>query len=127
MTEGAVGRGDSCECSHVKGSETNPCTGLPVDKDEVEEGTEPCQAGPYVERSPHGSGTAGDAEGEFDANDRVALKAALKAGKGYWLFSHVDGTIVPRDSRRQANAPCPPWRKVRPLGGGSLRETRTSQ
>ncbi|MDE2899622.1 MAG: hypothetical protein OXN15_01160 [Chloroflexota bacterium] len=74
---------------------TNPCTGGPVYKARVEAGTEPCQAGPYIERSPAGSTTPGDVWGEFDGRDRVALRAALRMGKGYWVYASADGVILP--------------------------------
>ncbi|MDE2801794.1 MAG: hypothetical protein OXK21_02795 [Chloroflexota bacterium] len=73
----------------------NPCTGLPVDKEHVEAGVEPCQAAGYVERSPAGSTAAGDVYGEFDGRDQVALRAALRMGKGYWVYSTADGVILP--------------------------------
>ena len=76
-------------------SETNPCTSLPVEKEAVEAGTEQCQAGRYVERSPGGSGTAADVDGEFDGRDRVTLRAAVLVGKGYWLYANRDGVIIP--------------------------------
>ena len=76
-------------------SGTNPCTGPPVNTDEVEAGTEPCQAGRYVERSPEGSRTAVDVDGEFDGKDRVTLRTALMVGKGYWLYANRDGVIIP--------------------------------
>lgn len=75
--------------------ETNPCTGLPVEKEEVEKGAEPCQAGRYVERSPDGSSVAGDVDDEFDGKDRVTLRAAVLVGKGYWLYANRDGVIIP--------------------------------
>lgn len=73
----------------------NPCTGLSVDKERVESGTERCQAGAYVERSPSGSTAAGNVWGEFDAEDRVSLRAALRMGKGYWVYATSDGVILP--------------------------------
>ena len=74
---------------------TNPCTGGPVHKERVEAGTEPCQAGAYTERSATGSTTPGDVWGEFDGSDRVALRAALRMGKGYWVYASADGVILP--------------------------------
>ncbi len=73
----------------------NPCTGLQLNKERVESGTERCQAGEYAERSPQGSITAGDIWGEFDGKDRVALRAALRMGKGYWVYASADGVILP--------------------------------
>ena len=74
---------------------TNPCTGGPVRKERVEAGTEPCQAGAYTERSAVGSTTPGDVWDEFDGSDRVALRAALRMGKGYWVYASADGVILP--------------------------------
>ena len=73
----------------------NPCTSLPVDKERVEAGIERCQASEYTERSPAGSTAAGDVWGAFDGRDQVALRAALRMGKGYWVYSTVEGVILP--------------------------------
>ena len=73
----------------------NPCTSLPVDKARVEAGIERCQAAGYTERSPVGSTAAGNVWGEFDGRDQVALRAALRMGKGYWVYSTVEGVILP--------------------------------
>ena len=88
----AVSPGD---VTHASVGAVNPCTGGPVDKERVEAGVEPCQAAGYVERSPAGSTAADDVYGEFDGTDRVALRAALRMGKGYWVYSTVDGVILP--------------------------------
>ena len=79
----------------VRVNGVNPCTGLSVDKERVESGTERCQAGAYIERSPSGSTISGNVWGEFDAEDRVPLRAALRMGKGYWVYAGSDGVILP--------------------------------
>ena len=75
--------------------DVNPCTGVPIDKIKVVARAEPCQAGHYVERSPAGSITPGDLVGEFDGRDRVSLHASLRVGRGYWVYSNVQGRIIP--------------------------------
>ncbi|MCY4624540.1 MAG: hypothetical protein OXC99_06030 [Chloroflexi bacterium] len=79
----------------VAAGETNPCTGSPVTKADVEQGAEPCQAGEYIEQSPGGSATDSDVHGEFDGRDRVTLRAPLMLGKGYWVYASTDGKILP--------------------------------
>ena len=39
-------------------------------------------------------GPDGDVDA-FDANDKVTVRAAVEVGKGYWLYSTVDGVIIP--------------------------------
>ena len=79
----------------VSSGSLNPCTGLPLNKERVETGVERCQAGEYTERSPQGSTNAGDTWGEFDGQDRVGLRAALRMGKGYWVYASAEGVILP--------------------------------
>ena len=33
--------------------------------------------------------------GTFDGNDRVVIGTPVEVGKGYWLYSTVDGVIIP--------------------------------
>ncbi len=33
--------------------------------------------------------------GEFDGNDRVTIGTPVTVGKGYWLYSTIDGVIIP--------------------------------
>ena len=103
---------------------TNPCTGETVDKAKVEAGNEPCQIGQYEERSNSNDDVrvgdtildttteddltdtrdaldddardGGDGYvGDFDGNDRVVIGTPVQVGKGYWLYSTVDGVIIP--------------------------------
>ena len=83
------------DVSLVGAGSVNPCTSLPVDKERVEAGIERCQAAEYTERSPAGSTADGNVWGEFDGRDQVALRAALRMGKGYWVYSTVEGVILP--------------------------------
>lgn len=88
----AISPGD---VSVVSAGGTNPCTTLPVNKERVEAGIERCQASAYTERSPQGSTTEGNVWGEFDGKDHVSLRAPLRMGKGYWVYSSRDGVILP--------------------------------
>ena len=83
------------DVSLVSAGGVNPCTSLPVDKVRVEAGIERCQAAVYTERSPTGSTADGNVWREFDGRDQVALRAALRMGKGYWVYSTVEGVILP--------------------------------
>lgn len=98
---------------------TNPCTGSQVVKANVEAGTEPCQIGQYDEKSTSNGDVredevaAVDVEntpidetkpqdgnndgyvGDFDENDTVTIGRPVTVGKGYWLYSTVDGVIIP--------------------------------
>ena len=77
----------------------NPCTGRAVgtdsdkmDNDKVEDGTELCIARDGF-NDKGGTDNAGD--GIFNEGDTVTLKASVTVGKGYWLYSTVDGVIIP--------------------------------
>ena len=86
----------------VKVGQTNPCTGRPVNEDaegaattNVEDGTEPCQAAAYSERST-ADGADDGAVGAFDENDTVAIRVPVLIGKGYWIWvTNPDGEIIP--------------------------------
>ncbi len=74
---------------------TNPCTGRAVgtdaDKsanDKVEGNAEPCQALAFIDKSD-------PKDAVFNDGDSVTLKKAVTVGKGYWLYSTVDGVIIP--------------------------------
>ena len=97
----------------------NPCTGLQVVAAKVEAGTEPCQIGQYDEKSTStddfrvgereddaDTADVNEAEvavdgnrdgfvGDFDSNDTVTVGSPVDVGKGYWLYSTVDGVIIP--------------------------------
>lgn len=75
--------------------DVNQCTGLPLDRLRVETGIEPCQNGAYTELSPVGSTTVDNAWGKFDGQDQVLLKAALRMGKGYWVFVNIHEGDLP--------------------------------
>ena len=102
--------------------DTNPCTGDKLDTEKVTNGNEPCQASAYVDRSDDtddyrkgdtipdtSDGAADDAtvvadadnhngdgfDDTFDGKDRVTVNAPVTVGKGYWLYSNVDGVIIP--------------------------------
>ena len=32
---------------------------------------------------------------EFDGQDKVTVRIPVEVGKGYWLYSTVDGVIIP--------------------------------
>ncbi len=113
-TWASVTPGDTVTLTHGDG-EDNPCTGkLPVEAD-VEDRSEPCQMGEYNERSKDNDEAAVEADptanppvvaadasdggdgfdNAYDGEDRVTLRVPVVVGKGYWLYSNVDGVIIP--------------------------------
>ena len=79
---------------------TNPCTGRAVNVDSsgdettnVEDGTEPCQVGEYRDRSDNDEEGTGK-ENRFDEQDTVTVNVPVIVGKGYWLYSTVDGALL---------------------------------
>ena len=90
------------ETMTLRVGETNPCTGREVGKDSddgdttnIEDGTEPCQAAEYNDRSTAGGADDGEVN-KFDESDTVAVRVPVKVGKGYWIFvTNEDGEIIP--------------------------------
>ena len=76
----------------------NPCTGRDVGTNsdgsantKVEDGTEPCMdRDGFNDKQEEGEGA-----GALSDGDTVTLKASVTVGKGYWLYSTVDGVIIP--------------------------------
>ena len=66
--------------------DTNPCTGKAPVAEEVEASSEACQIGEFVDR---------DEDKAFNKEDSVTVKGTVVVGKGYWLYSTVNGVIIP--------------------------------
>ena len=87
------------ETLSVKFGEENPCTGRTVGTDsdrtqntKVEDGAELC-----LDRDGFNDKQAATLPGNgvLSEGDTVTLKASVTVGKGYWLYSTVDGVIIP--------------------------------
>ena len=86
----------------LKVGATNPCTDREVNVDSsgdettnVEDGTEPCQVGDYRDRSDNDDEDTDDGEeNTFDGQDTVTVNVPVIVGKGYWLYSTVDGALL---------------------------------
>jgi len=67
--------------------EKNPCTDATLAAAAVKATTEPCQSAAYTE--------VGGTATVFDNSDTVVMEEELAIGAGVWVWSTVDGVIIP--------------------------------